>query len=194
MQRIMNVDKWQVMQAGKAVPFASADARRVRLDVNAPAESTLWYIDGNVETTFLALVIGRDVIEFFAVGEFSIGCEGGDCWCYSIDGEDLSFSIPDAVSFTKVVERRPRNPEFELMRYEMQRNMQRMMDKQRDELGRILSQQRAAAEARAAKSPGAGDGKPAGKKPEPKSAPAGDAVDVDADGSGGATDGDKASK
>ena len=68
MQRIHDVKKWKHVAAGGAMNFSDVRERRVRLDVNSSGPATLFYVDGNGETTLLALVHGRDVVEFHLAG------------------------------------------------------------------------------------------------------------------------------
>lgn len=167
MQRLHNVDKWFEVEPGKAVNFGNPDPRFVRLDVNCAGVAALYYSDGDGETRFLARVSGRDVIEFRSYGEFSITVDGSAVWMYTIDGEDISFSIPDAVKLTKLVERRARNPELELMRHMMNRNLESRLNAMRDEMARILHQSAEAAKPPAEKPKAASDGDGAGKQPAP---------------------------
>ena len=167
MQRLFNVHKWFVLEAGKALNFENHLARRVRLDVNAPAPAQLFYVTGNGEVTFLAAVSGRDVIEFASHGgDFAIQCEGNDVWLYTIDGEDVSFSNPGAVVFTKIVERRARNPELELMQHMMNRNLELRLEAQRNELVQLWNRREAAAAARAAQLAAESASASAGSEPE----------------------------
>lgn len=157
MQKLTDIQKWQRVEAGKALAFENPEPRRVRLDVNAPGWARLSYADGNGLITFLALVRGRDVIEFKAYGEFSLVVEDNDCWVYTIDGEEIFHSAPDSESFTKLVERRPRNHEVELMNYLMRENMNRIVQEQTLELEKLWDKRERAAEARAAKLAAASD-------------------------------------
>lgn len=195
MQKIMNVSKWSHVEPGGAINFANEAQRRIRLDVNTAKRAALFYVTGDGETTLLASVLGRDVVEFATHGgPFSIVIEDADAWLHTVDDEDFSFVIPDAVSMTKLIERRERNPEIEMMAAMMRANSQRMLEQQQDELERVLSRREKAFEARlekltAARSDG-GD--------TPKPAPA--AADASAGGSGtadagnGADGGDKRAK
>lgn len=159
MQRLHNISKWFEVGMGKAVHFGNPAPRFVRLDVNAPEPTSLYYADGNGEVTFLARVVGRDVIEFRSDGEFSITADDGKLVnLYTIDGEDISFSIPDAVKLTKLVERRQRNPELELMQHMMNRNLENRLNAMRDEMARVLDQSIAAASKPAEKPTVTGDG------------------------------------
>lgn len=169
MQRIFNVDKWSLLEDGKSVSFGKVEPRRVRLHVNAPDPAKLFYSDPDGTVTFLARVLGRDVVEFGAYGEFSLTAEGGDIWFDTVDGEDISFSIPDAVIITKITERRARNPELEMMQYMMNRNIQRRLDAQRDELVQLWARQQAVAAAAAAKPEAEGGGAGAAAESESSS-------------------------
>lgn len=147
MQRLFNVEKWQHVGDGSAISFANPEPRRVRIDVNAPLEARIYYAGTDGEVTFLANVFGRDVLEFRAYGEFSLTIEGSDVWFYTVDGEDYAFSIPDAVILTKLAERKPVNKELEMMKHLMNRNIERRLEQQRDELERLWDQRTAAAAA-----------------------------------------------
>lgn len=176
MQRLFNVDKWLHVEDGKAITFEKANSRRVRLDVNAPAPANLYYADGDGRITFLARVLGRDVIEFASYGEFSITVDGSDVWVHTIDGEDISFAIPDAVVFTRIVERRQRNPELEMMNYMMNANFQRLLEGQRDELEVLWDRREAAIRAEAEKRAPAGAGSADTTQPAPAGAASGAGV------------------
>lgn len=167
MQRLHNLDKWKELPEGHTANFENTHARRVRLDVNAPFPVRLYAHDGNGETTFLALVSGRDVIEFAASGEVGVTVEGGGVWLHTVDGENLAFEIPQAESFTKLIERRPRNHELELMNYMMNQNIERRLAAQRDELVALWGRREAAQQPPAAKPSAAGDGAGDNAKPEP---------------------------
>lgn len=168
MQRIHDVKKWKHVAAGGAMNFSDVRERRVRLDVNSAGPATLYYVDGNGETTLLALVHGRDVVEFQSHGEtFAIAVEDNDIWAYTVDGDDVSFRIDEAVTFTKLVERRARNPEVEMMAYLMRENFRRLQEGQVRELEQLLDRRERAAAAAAAKSAPASDDAVGAAKSEP---------------------------
>lgn len=176
-QKIYNLDKWFPLKEGEALKMAGGRARRIRLEVNAPAEAALYAIIQGVEAPmFLALVKGRDLIEFYAPGEeaFDLMCEGASIYVYTVDGIDVSAKSDGSESFVRIIERKPRNHEAELMAYRMQENMQRMLNAQASELERVIERRLAAERALAApKGAAAGAGKkPAqdgnGKQPDPK--------------------------
>lgn len=168
MQRMQNIRDWVLIEDGKAFNLTGMANRRVRLDVNAPYEARLWLSDGDGVTYFLASVLGRDVIEFHADFETcSITAEGSDVYVQTVDGVDLSIAIPDAVTMTKLIERRPRNHEIELMMFMQNQNLERRLAAQRDELEALWSRRAAAAVAAAAKSSASSADKPDTAKSEP---------------------------
>ena len=167
MQKIYNLDKWFPLKEGEALKLVGGRARRIRLEVNAPAEVALYAIISGVEAPlFLALVKGRDLVEFYAPGEeaFDLMCEGASCYVYTVDGIDVSAKSDGSESFVRIIERKPRNREAELMAYRMQENMQRMLNAQSAEFERVV-ERRLAAERALAAPQGASSG--AGKKPAP---------------------------
>lgn len=142
MQRLFNLNKWSVLEEGKAISFRGSKPRLVRLEVNSPGEVFLYIsqendptVDPDPEVVFLARVCGRDTLEWHAAaGGFSLMVEGGSCNVYTIDGDDPSFRNLTPTIFTKIVERRPRNPEFERMAALMQLNVERRLAQQKQEL------------------------------------------------------------
>lgn len=168
MQRMFNIDKWQLLNDGKSVNFGNTEQRRVKIDFNAPHPVAIYYADEDGNITFLAAVHGRDTVEFATPGAFSLTADGGEVWFDTVDGEDYSFAIPDAVVLTKIVNRRPRNPELERMQFLMNQNIEMRMEAQRRELEQLFSARSAAAPAPAKQPAGA----PAGGADKPESEPA----------------------
>lgn len=139
MQRMYNLDKWTRLDEGEALSFDNPRPRNVRLEVNAPQETALYVADGSGEVHFLALVKGRDTLEFGSSGAFQLTVEGSGLMVYTADGADISHEELGAVSFTKVVERRRRNPELEQLAYMMQQNMERRLAQSEREIEFRLS-------------------------------------------------------
>lgn len=133
-QRLFDVNKWTLLEEGKVLRYPSAKPREVKLEVNAPGDSELSYVSDSGEVKFLALVRGRDRVEFHTDGRFGLTVQGNDCYIYTVDGIDISTTILDPVIFTRIVERRARNPEFVAMELRMMQNIQRRLDSQKHEL------------------------------------------------------------
>lgn len=136
MQRIFDIKKWVRLEEGQVLSFDITKPRQVRVEVNSPGDSELYYIDANGEVVFLALVRGRDVVEFISDGAFKLSVQGNDCMIYTPDGAKIAHIATDAETFTRIVERRARNPEFERMQYEMMLNINRRLELQKHELER----------------------------------------------------------
>ena len=167
MQRIQNVKDWFRVEDGAAFNLSGVANRRVRLDVNVPFEARLWLSDGDGVDYFLGAVRGRDVIEFHAEFETcAVTVEGSDVYIQTVDGQDLSIAVPDAVSMTKLIERRPRNHEMELMMFHQNQNLERRLAAQRDELAAFWDRREAAVRAAAEKPVATSVDKPDTAKPQ----------------------------
>lgn len=190
MLKVPSLQKWKVLKDGETLNFDySEESRRVRLDVNAAGTAEVYHVDGNGDLIFLALVTGREIIDFqtLPATTFGICSMGADLWMLTVDGDDPAFKLPEAQSFTQLVERKQRNPELEMMQYMMNRNFQLLVENQRDELERLfdrrLQAQPAPADKPAAKSDGGSGDKP-GEPATDKSA-GGDVGDNPTDGGSG---------
>ena len=150
MQRLFNLDKWQVMPEGRALKFDTDRPRVIRLDVNSSGPTNLYVMwrgqvdEEHAEATFLAHVHGRDVIEFHTPGAFALVCDGEPCSVYSVDGDVWTLVDPAPEIFTRIHERRVRNPDLELIVAKMQQNMERRLAIQADELRAVIERREAA--------------------------------------------------
>ena len=142
MQKLANLDKWTRLSTKDSIRFSNTMPRTVRLQVNSPDVARLWVEphtdEGSGELQFLARVVGLDVIEFSAPGAFSLFAEGEDVFIYTADGADVSLVNEAPESFTKIVERRRRNPELEYMMAIQNRNMEKRLAELAEEQFRRL--------------------------------------------------------
>lgn len=144
MQRIYNVENWVVIEPGQVLEYPSERPRLVRLEVNSSGESQLYMLNAANEAFFLALVKGRDTIEFVSSGKFSLSVAGTECSVYTVDGSNIAHTVEAPVSFTRIVERRRRNPELEYIAAQMQANMARMLAQQSEEREKVYERREAA--------------------------------------------------
>ena len=151
MQRMYNLEKWMRLTESSRLEFSNPKPRTVRFEVNAPGERALYVADDLTgECRFLALTMGCDVIEFSANGAFSLladdpaGGQDVETWVFTADGADVSIVLEAPESFTKIVERRRRNPELEAVMAVMQRNLERRFAQQSVELAERLERSAAA--------------------------------------------------
>lgn len=150
MQRIFNVEQWVVIEPGQVLEFPAERPRLVRMEVNAAVESQLYLLNEKQEAFFLALVKGRDTIEFLSTGAFSISVAEGACSVYTVDGSSNYHTVEAPKSFTRIVERRRRNPELEIIAAQMAANMKRMLEQQSNEREAVYERRERAREAKIA--------------------------------------------
>lgn len=158
MQRMFNLRKWSTLSEGTALSWAGSRPRVVKFEVNSPGDVTLHLrypegvykrtpgVDGEAGTVeeilapgttfFLALVRGRETIETFVDGPFEVLAEGGGCYVYTADGDDISSVVLDPVIFTRIAERRARNPEIEAIERRMFLNQERRLAQQMEDMER----------------------------------------------------------
>lgn len=139
MQRMFNLDKWRVVAEGEMISFSGDRPRTVRLEVNCEDRTKFYVEEHGFEPAFLAVVEGRDALEFSANGPFDLLVMGGTAAVYTADGDDWSVSEVDGETFTRIVERKVRNPELELMMYQAQQNAEARFAAQSEELERRLT-------------------------------------------------------
>lgn len=123
---LKDLGRWQALGEGASIRFEADKMRRFRLEVNTPNRTRFYLVNGT-DVTFLASVDGYEVIQFIAPEVFEITSDGAEALIYTTEFEQTSVEIPDAVIFTKIAERRARNPELEYMMSKVQENMDRRL-------------------------------------------------------------------
>lgn len=124
--RIHNVDKWAKYNPTEGLSFIGFANRKIEIDLNAEGPASVVLV-GDTGNTFLATIDGLARLEFIAtepVVDLMITSES-EVWYFTNEGGEAAVSRPDAVSFTRMMTRRERNPQLERMMYEMRRNEQR---------------------------------------------------------------------
>lgn len=132
-----------MLEAGSAINFAAAaeGARRVRLNVNCANPTTFYFESADGPRLLAAVPAGVDVIEFNAEGAFAVFPQegAGEVHYQTSETEATAHHVVDPVVFTKLAQRRHRNPEMEEMMFRMQQNMERRLAQQADEIAAALS-------------------------------------------------------
>lgn len=138
--RIHNVSKWKKLQPGEVLELKGQSERRVRIELNCPAPTRLDLIQSDGNPVFLAVVQGLETVEFVAGATVQLVATSEDeVWYFTSDGEQVAAKNVQAKSFTKIAQRRTRNPELERMMFKMQQNMERrfaMLEAENAELRR----------------------------------------------------------
>lgn len=187
LEEIFKFVKWQ---EGKGI-LLQGERRRVRLEVNTQGPAQFFIRQGGEDPRFLATVEGRETITFMADGPVTILPDAeGEVWWWCSEIESSSVEIPDAKTFTRPWERKPRDLNVERMMAAMRANAERFQSDLLAQVGGLVTEQRAEIEAlkkekKRGKRPAAssasasGDG---GKQPDP--AGDGDAPEGDEGGGG----------
>lgn len=132
--RIHNLGKWSRLDAAQAMvlELPHHDGRKVRLSVNCEHDAAFTVVEIDKEgspATFLGHAKGLEDFEFYVKGTVQVvATSEGDVWYFTNDGADPGAVLNvEAVSFTKIANRRARNPELEAVMWKAEVNMNRRM-------------------------------------------------------------------
>lgn len=135
--RLHNLSKWQKLEPGEGIELLGAHDRKVRVEVNTEAPTRFDVVHGDdddTQVTFLAVVHGMETLEFYAPGgTYLAATSDGEVWYFTNEG-DQTATDREAVSFTRVMNRRARNPELERMMFKMEQNMNARLALMADEV------------------------------------------------------------
>lgn len=145
--KLNSLSRWSVLAPEQAIVFAGSDIaeRRVRIDFNLEAATVFFIVDRDgVEEFLCTLPSGQETIEFSAAGTFRVYAEKGSGAVHyvSADLEPTFSEVVDPVIFTKIANRRHRNPELEEMMFRMNQNLERRLAAQADEFEAALERRR----------------------------------------------------
>lgn len=141
--KLNSLIRWSVLDAKDAIVFEGTGAaeRRIRIDFNLEAVTAFYIGDEDGEKFLCTIGPGLETVEFNVAGAFKIYAEtGSGAVHYLCSGQEpTSVEIPDPVIFTRIAQRRTRNPEMEEMMHRMQLNMERRFAAQADELAAVYA-------------------------------------------------------
>lgn len=148
MQKIKSIKEWLPLLEGSVMTFPG-DARRLVLEINSPADTSLYlsFAEDGLDPQFLAhCKAGRETVEVYVPGPVSIMADGNIYLQSAEKGLSTVYRDDDPLIFTKIRERRVRNPQLEALMYEAERNIMRRVAAQMDErdakAARIAAQQK----------------------------------------------------
>ena len=142
MQKLGNLEKWQLVKAGQPIVFPAA--RKVRLEVRTPL-GTNWYVDDDGRA-YLTTTSSAEVLEFVPDGSVSLSASE-DVRIYTTENERIHIDESVNPTFTKIANRKERNHEMELVAAKAAENATRRMERMYAEEMRIRDQRIAALEA-----------------------------------------------
>lgn len=144
--KLNSLDRWKTLEANASINFEGAEdaERRVRLKVNCEEETSFYYEDANGPRFLTGVGMGVTEIEFGATGKFSVfPHEGAGVVQYQTAEHEPTFAVIfDPVIFTKIANRRHRNPEIEQMMFMMNQNIERRLAAQKHEFEAALERRR----------------------------------------------------
>lgn len=136
--KLNSLSRWASLPSDEAIVFEGSDVgeRRVRINFNLEGVTAFFIGDEQGEDFLCTIGPGLETVEFNVSGSFKIYAEKGSGIVHyqSADLEPTHHEIPDPEIFTKLMQRRHRNPELEEMMFKMQMNIERRMSQQADEM------------------------------------------------------------
>lgn len=126
MIRMYALTDWVSVPAGGSVGFDNPKPRNVRVEVMLEQPAVVNIATDTDGVSVACYVTGRETIEFWADGPYVLG-SASNMYVYTSDLERVHIENEGGESYTRIVERRQRNPELEAMERRMHENMQRML-------------------------------------------------------------------
>ena len=126
MIRMYALTDWVSVPAGGSVGFDNPKPRNVRVEVMLETPGLVNIATDTEGVSVACYVAGRETIEFWADGPYVLGASS-NMYVYTSDLERVHIENEGGESYTRIVERRQRNPELEAMERRMHENMQRML-------------------------------------------------------------------
>lgn len=125
--KIGNLSRWARLEPGQVLTFGQENRQqRIRVEFNVSDETHITAIDHKGHERFVAVIQGHETIEFTTEGDVVlVPTTEGEIWWYTRDGDTDAMELVHEVPFTRVMQRRARNPELELMMFKMNQNIER---------------------------------------------------------------------
>lgn len=136
--RVHNLTKWQQLQPGAELRLPGDGGRSVRVDFNVTMPTVVYLLHGEGKMTLIGRVDGLDSVEFSAPqGNLVLVCDSeGDVWFFTNDGVVFANDVSDQTHWTNVMTREQRNPQQDLIMYQMQQNAKRRERELLEEIAR----------------------------------------------------------
>lgn len=131
MYDLADLTKWRRLSSD-GIEFANDKPRKVRLELLAAEPTRLGVIAAGLPQfkggMHIGTIFGYEVISFQIDGPFKLVADGEGCfvWTPELEGV-IAHEIPDAITFTTMMNRRERNPHMELLMHKLNQNVERRM-------------------------------------------------------------------
>lgn len=135
--RILNTADWSLLEVGKWLVLNGDHDRKLVVEINCEAPTVIHIVqDGATgRRVFLGVVQGMEKIEVYAKADAYLDfTTEGEVWWFTNDGATSAVEIPEEASFTKLLGRRSRSDQLELMLQKQAMNYERLLNQQAAEL------------------------------------------------------------
>lgn len=173
--RIINAEDWKCIKPGDWLEMPGEVDRLVKIEINAEAPTRVDYVpdarakDG--QRYFLGVVQGMEKFEFRAGEHAALDfTSDGEVWYFTNDGAVTASPMPDDASFTKLLQRKSRSEQLEIIMAMQTANYERLLAAQRAENEELEAQLAAAEQHQAAASAASSVEQPAAGEPSSASA------------------------
>lgn len=141
--KLNSLARWANLDADQAIVFEGTDVaeRRVRINFNLEGVTSFFIGTDEAERFLCTIGPGLETVEFNTKGTFKVYAENGSgaVQYQSADLEPTFAVIPDPVIFTRIANRRHRNPELEEMMFRMNQNIERRLAAQAQEMEAVYA-------------------------------------------------------
>lgn len=145
--KLHSLSRWLPLNSGDAIVFEKSSGtgeRRVRLHLNLARQTTFFVEDKDGARLLATLPAGLETVEFSAAGKVAVFAEDGAAEVHyqTSEYEPTHVRVVDPVIFTKIANRRHRNPELEEMMFRMNQNLERRLAIQAAEIEAAFERRR----------------------------------------------------
>ena len=141
---LKELSKWALMD-GKTLTFPGRKVRPMTIRVNTSAPTGFHLVStcdktGEVTTQFLANVNGYETIKFICKGSVELVADqkGAQVFCAELQHTHMEPTTTEV--YTKIAERRVRNPELELIMHKMNANINKRLQQTEGEFVKQLTE------------------------------------------------------
>lgn len=142
MPRVHNLTKWKKLNPGAELQLPGGEGRTVRVEFNVTYPTVVHLVRGkgdDMKFVLVGRVDGVDFVEFTAPeGDLRLNCDSeGEIWYFTNDGQVVANDVSDQKHWTNIMTREQRNPQQDLMIWQMQQNAKRREHQLQAELLRM---------------------------------------------------------
>lgn len=126
--KLESLSRWNHLAPANSLILETRErgVRRIRISVNSPGLARFFVVlDG--KERFLATVDRCDTIEFYAEGVVEVVTTDENVFVHTAEHEPTHIRVTDPVIFTRIANRKARNPDLEHMMHLMHVNLEKRL-------------------------------------------------------------------